>query len=308
VSDLEVFRLAKAVLPIARPVREVTLDFDTHCVSCGYNVRGLAPGHHCPECGIPVGASLRGELLQFANPRWVSRLHLGAALACWGGLAILLHMTLGCMRVVQSTTFFYALWGIATGLFIVGLAILGSPSLRETPETPGRWVRHVARFGFLLVIATGMPGWFWPSAQQWVGLSVSLLGWGVYLGWIIVLLRYLRSLDRLFSAPALHRMPYYCIGAGALNCWLVLMYLVLWAATLPPTGRDGSSAAIPAGVSALLWMCYWVELSARFVVTLLLLACLNRCRKRLRQEAKLAEQNWLPPGTQVAPIGHGDLS
>lgn len=300
--------MSKAVLPIVRPVREATIDLDTHCVSCGYNVRGLTPDHHCPECGIPVGASLRGELLQFADPRWVWRLHLGSVLACWGSLAILIDVALDWMRSVQALTFFYALWCIATGLFVLGLAILGSPSPRETPETPGRWVRRVARFGFLVVIATGMPGWFWRPAQQWVGLSVSLLGWGVYLGWIIVLLRHLGSLDRLFSAPALHRMPYYCIGAGALNCWLVLMYFVLWVATSPPTGRDGSPAAIPSGVSSLLWTCLWVDYSARFAVTLLLLACLNRCRKRLRQEAKLAKQNWLPPGTQVDPTSHGDFS
>jgi len=114
VSNLEVSRLPKAALPIVRPVREATIDLDTQCVSCGYNVRGLAPDHRCPECGIPVGASLRGELLQFADPRWVSRLHLGAVLACGGGLVILLHMALGWMRLVQSMTFFYALWCIAT--------------------------------------------------------------------------------------------------------------------------------------------------------------------------------------------------
>ncbi len=50
---------------------------DTPCIHCGYNLRGLAAGGMCPECGHAIEESLRGELLRFANPDWLRRVRLG---------------------------------------------------------------------------------------------------------------------------------------------------------------------------------------------------------------------------------------
>jgi len=88
----------------------------------------------------------------------------------------------------------------------------------------------------------------------------------------------------------------------------MLAYTVLWLAAVSIATQGGTASAISPAMNTLLWTCYRAELIARFVLILLLLACLNRSRKRLRQEAKLAKQNWLPPGTQVGPTSHGDLS
>lgn len=54
--------------------------FDIPCINCSYNLRGLIPELSCPECGIPICESLRGDLLRFSDPRLIRRLQLGVAL------------------------------------------------------------------------------------------------------------------------------------------------------------------------------------------------------------------------------------
>jgi hypothetical protein len=41
------------------------------CLHCDYNLRGLEAGGRCPECGRNVDASLRYDLLRYADPRWL---------------------------------------------------------------------------------------------------------------------------------------------------------------------------------------------------------------------------------------------
>lgn len=57
------------------------IDTDVKCVGCDYNLRGLDGEAVCPECGVAVERSLRGEFLQFANPQWVGQLSRGMSLA-----------------------------------------------------------------------------------------------------------------------------------------------------------------------------------------------------------------------------------
>ncbi len=59
---------------------------DVPCLQCGYNLRGLTSFHTCPECGLTVARSLRGDRLCFADPRWVRRLARGAGWCAWGGI------------------------------------------------------------------------------------------------------------------------------------------------------------------------------------------------------------------------------
>jgi len=54
------------------------LDVDLRCISCGYNLRGLAHGGICGECGKPVSWSVRGNFLFPADLRWISSVRLAA--------------------------------------------------------------------------------------------------------------------------------------------------------------------------------------------------------------------------------------
>ena len=54
------------------------IDDDLTCGGCDYNLRGLAAGGACPECGHDVGATLRG--VSSRRAAWLRRVSRGALL------------------------------------------------------------------------------------------------------------------------------------------------------------------------------------------------------------------------------------
>lgn len=68
------------------------IDDDRPCIHCGYNLRSLSTDGLCPECGSPVAHSFRGWHLRHADPAWLDRIHLGAALRLWSITAGLVAM------------------------------------------------------------------------------------------------------------------------------------------------------------------------------------------------------------------------
>src|SRR5258708_15193103 len=61
------------------PIPE-SIGSDRPCLACGYNLRGLAPGGVCPECGVPIARSLRGNLLRYSSAAYLAMLHHGTFL------------------------------------------------------------------------------------------------------------------------------------------------------------------------------------------------------------------------------------
>ena len=59
---------------------------DARCLRCGYDLRESDPPGVCPECGIPVAASLaRPPLLRHADRLWVRDQAVGLRLAVVAG-------------------------------------------------------------------------------------------------------------------------------------------------------------------------------------------------------------------------------
>src|SRR5689334_9163356 len=73
---------------------------DVPCRKCAYNVRGLHQNNKCPECGTPVGLSIRGNLLCYSDPEWVEKLLRGVDLILWGLLAALVGSVAGTVVVM----------------------------------------------------------------------------------------------------------------------------------------------------------------------------------------------------------------
>ena len=76
-------------IPPAQPVfvDTTTLNVDTPCVICGYNLRGLTVDKVCPECGSAIGRSIHGNMLRYADPKWLGSVLLGVRLTLWNILA-----------------------------------------------------------------------------------------------------------------------------------------------------------------------------------------------------------------------------
>jgi hypothetical protein len=60
---------------------------DTPCRKCQYNLRSLSLAGRCPECGTPVGLSIKGDLLCYSEPLWLHSLRRGTNCTV-GGIVI----------------------------------------------------------------------------------------------------------------------------------------------------------------------------------------------------------------------------
>jgi hypothetical protein len=87
---------------------------DHPCRKCGYNLRGLSADGRCPECGTPVGYSLKGDLLRFCDPGWLDTLYRGARMFVYGIAAIVFGFIAAVVAAAQVESEAGALVGVAT--------------------------------------------------------------------------------------------------------------------------------------------------------------------------------------------------
>ncbi len=72
-------------MPIpAGPIDAGEVVGDVACRKCSYNLNGLPKAGRCPECGTPVGVSVRGDALCFSDPDWLETLAKGLRIILWG--------------------------------------------------------------------------------------------------------------------------------------------------------------------------------------------------------------------------------
>lgn len=130
-----------------------TIEGDRSCGSCGYNLKGLAAGGLCPECGTPIRAraspsEAAPELLE--APRW---LVLAIGWACFGllGVVILKHIVLFIMTLLKASELWknaaLSCFGIAwvVGVVLVTLPRPGRPEMKwmEGFEFSSRWAARL---------------------------------------------------------------------------------------------------------------------------------------------------------------------
>ncbi len=85
---------------------------DRPCLVCGYNLRAIARGGKCPECGTPVERSLQGDLLKYSSPEYVATLRRGITLVELAiGLGILFALGIIVAGVIAA---------MGNGMFQVG--------------------------------------------------------------------------------------------------------------------------------------------------------------------------------------------
>jgi len=111
----------------------VTLD--SACRKCGYNLRGLQTDGLCPECGMAVALSVRGDLLRFSDPNWLLKLARGMLIrlvGVYGTLALWL------LWVAVATSQRRSLRGFTLyGSFLTGALNLIGTWLITVPDPSG---------------------------------------------------------------------------------------------------------------------------------------------------------------------------
>jgi len=130
---------------------------DVPCRRCNYNLRGLSPEGKCPECGVLVDVSIRGDLLRYSDPTWLDRLALGLKYTLWGALVLLVCATLNGV-LMSATSLIDESAGAVIG-FLGGLLGIYGAWLLTSPE-PGRMVaeryatdRRVVRICLIIGLA-----------------------------------------------------------------------------------------------------------------------------------------------------------
>lgn len=221
-------------IPLARPVNpEEPLGFDTPCVHCGYNLRGLRPRGLCPECGREIVDSTRGSLLRHADPEWLMTLRKGAALKLWQILlTILLFIGAGILASVTGSVLFgFVAELIATGLGLWATFLITtqepSVALSEDPMALRRVIRACA---VATLAGTVIEGAYQPNAAL-SGVSLPLLwvlsvlvivlqlgGIVVYFGELVYLRRFARRIpnEKLIKSTTI-MMWLFPIGFGLLS-------------------------------------------------------------------------------------------
>ncbi len=211
------------------------------CLACGYAIAGLSRTGRCPECGAAIERSLRGNMLEYADPSYVRRIRGGLDLVLLGSLLggswwVATPVLLAAFVEQQRMTFQTANTAILGLDFLTALVLLAGwwratepdPAMRDpaTDVSARRRLRGLLLFiaaatllGFGVALTPGLntsnlstivgsvhigprTGW---TPTLVIGLALRLLLIGARLARFFLGLLYLRAIALRIPSPALHR-------------------------------------------------------------------------------------------------------
>lgn len=126
---------------------------DRPCRACGANLLNQHVGGRCPECGEPVGASVYGDLLAYADPNW-----------------------LGVVRKGLRTIWWTTIIGVVVGIVIMAVVGIVSATAASQQIASGAATRPGAASSFNVGFEVGGSGWVQlPSAVVLIALELVFL-------------------------------------------------------------------------------------------------------------------------------------
>jgi hypothetical protein len=141
---------------------------DLPCSGCEYNLQTLPAFGRCPECGRPIGETLRSLDLRWAPIRWVSGLEFGiiCILMAHAWLVISLVVVLilgggGASGLPLLVLFLMAVGGVLT---LTGTTFLSRPDPRTRRRGKRKAMRQCLRYGPVLALVA-IVAQFWVVAQ-----------------------------------------------------------------------------------------------------------------------------------------------
>lgn len=275
-----------------------TILVDKVCHKCSYNVRGLNVNGRCPECGTPVGISLYGGLLRYAEPEFVDKLRRGMNLTITGIVAtivgVVVSMVLSFAMGQEAAQVLATLLGFAAWVLIaVGAWYVTEPDPSGIGEseygTSRQLIRVMLAVGALSECINAVqllaPG----SMHIALRVIVALAGIGGAVG-LFAELSYFRKLalripDRIIS----DRAGFLMYAFGISNATMVVLATVL--EVLFPALPPGGLARARSGVVALGCFAGIVGIvDLVFAVKYLLM--LIKIRAAFTEQAGFARQIW----------------
>jgi hypothetical protein len=291
--------------PIPKPVAlcsPQTISTSVECASCGYVLLGLDANGKCPECGTPIDRSLRGDLLQFAKPSWVTRVALGATVlcaACWMSVG-LLTLAISVSLSDPLAILVFNLGGTCVSLG--GAWLLSSRPPRRSFQVLGEHSRALARVLPCLalvadvVLLANLRLLFWNFPAVLIPRFYLLAAWTAAVSACIESLALSLPSERLRRASRRLRS---CAVALALTMTAYWLFVVAEAgliervvAGLSPKLRTYLEAFL------ILLLIAWEVLTpvVLLIFMFLFLDMMTKARAELRKSADAAKQNWATDG------------
>ncbi len=167
------------------------IDHDHLCVSCGYNLRGLAVDSNCPECATPVAESMKGDFLAFAGARYRRRLLVSLLIITLGVAATALigvsrfffgfvFSALGPSGFAGAQTAVSIILVVPNAMVLTGAWLLVTPDPGYNGQSDPSRARLWTRVGVILEATrsvAGMMVWMVPgvSAAMTAGVAAAVL-------------------------------------------------------------------------------------------------------------------------------------
>jgi hypothetical protein len=299
---------------------------DVACRKCAYNLRSLGVNARCPECGTPVGLSVQGDLLRYAEPAWLEKLrrgiHIifaGLVIDLAGGIvAVMINVATGRQDQVASNVV-----GLVGGIVsAVGIWLLTEPDPSGSGEDQYGRVRLIVRAAVIIGLSQNvlqiclstmrLP----PQLELAFGL-LAVVGMVFQIVAYVAQLSYLERLVRRIPDPRLAGQFHFLMYAYGV-CYTILAVIgaaVIWflgvgvfagraPATMPGMGSGGAFVGVLVGVGC----AAGITGLAVLVFFIIYLVRLGQLSGRLREQAAAARYIWSAaagapplPGGAAAP-------
>ena len=269
-----------------------TIFVDVACRRCGYNLRGLKPDGLCPECGTPIGLSISGDLLRFADPAWLEKLALGIRYILWGlAVAVLFGILGGVVGAFLNPALGQALGFVGGLLALYGTWLLTAPDPSGIGEDRYANSRKVIRLALLIGLLGNLTSMLMEAGgiPEWMRILLALVGVFAGVIWVVgefAKLMYLEKLAmRIPEAQYAQRARFLRWAYGI----SLLLVIVLTALIVPITVAGG-----PGGGGAVAGLGCFFPVVAIFMLVffLMYLRLLYRMGKAFRMQAQYARETW----------------
>lgn len=279
------------------------IENDVQCVKCGYNLRTLSMLGRCPECGTPVGLSLHGNLLRYADPQWVETLARGINLILWGILAAICGGIIGAIVAKDNPIVGQMIGLLGSGVGLAGAWLITTPDPsglgEEQYATPRKVTRVCLLLGLMYNLAEmGLQGQMLSGGGFYMLVLVAIAaGLAQAVGTIAELLYFSKLAMRVPDPQMASRARAIMWGYGMPIALLAVVGGIIYL-SMPQLGRGSPGSAggpliafgCVGGLAALVMLVFGI-------MYLILLFRMNRV---LRDQAALARSTW---AANVGPQG-----
>ncbi len=298
-------------LPFAAEL-PTTVAADVPCRKCRYNLRGLSTDSRCPECGTPVGFSVRGDFLRYSDPAWVDTLRRGVKLILWYvvlaiGVALFTALAkrgLGLSTGESATVTLVASLG-AYAVYIAGAWFLTEPDPSGLGEDRYGTVRKLIRVTLLIGVgqyAVNLATEFDhqpPAVSLVLAVVGGLAGIASLVGTFATFVYLGRLAARIPDLDAVRRCRTLIWGFGLPLAVVVVVGALVVIVTVAGGGPSPAAAAPLLAAGCLFAVCGVVLL----IYGLLYLRLLSNLGKRFAEQAALARETWAAPASPTAGPG-----